>query len=309
MLKEAERNDLCQISLTGLRALVLLGLLANEPHSLEEIRRKFLELNIIEDDSSTDIIRIDMNTLRNMGCEISRADKSTDNKYRLGKHPFSLNITPDEINVLRRAYRKITKNCDIVTLLNYDSLFRKLASNVSDNDIKETLYGLSILKSYKIENIRKYLNYCENNYVLNLLYKSPVHKDDIEMEIFAQNLINKNDKIYLYGESTKESKAVTLNIKRIKKVLSAVKSSKNLHLKPFNVTFKLLGHTKEELESTERILNGHGDEFIIQGEYHNSFVAAQRILSFGASCTVLEPTEFRENIIETLKRMREVYND
>ena len=309
MLKEAEKNDLCQISLTGLRALVLLSMLVSKPCSLEEMHQRFVELNVMENENSTDIIRIDMNTLRNMGCEISRADKNTDNKYVLGKNPFSLNITPDEINVIRRAYKKATKNSDIVTLLKYDTLFRKLAENVSDVDMKEALYGLSTLKSYNIEILKEYLNCCENNQILKLLYQSPASKSYREMEIFAQNLINKNDKIYLYGIDTKESRAVTLNVKRIKCVLSAQKASKNPKLQPFSVKYKLVGHLEDELDSSEKILSGHDDEFIVSGEYHNSFTALQRVLSFGASCTVIEPKEFRGNIIEILKRMKEVYND
>ena len=47
---------------------------------------------------------------------------------------------------------------------------------------------------------------------------------------------------------------------------------------------------------------------IVEGEYHNEFVAVQRMLSFGANCTVLEPQAIREKIIEKLKNMRKNYN-
>ena len=45
-----------------------------------------------------------------------------------------------------------------------------------------------------------------------------------------------------------------------------------------------------------------------EGEYHNDFVAVQRMLSFGSNCTVLEPQAIREKIIEKLKNMRKNYN-
>ena len=51
------------------------------------------------------------------------------------------------------------------------------------------------------------------------------------------------------------------------------------------------------------------DVYVIEGRYYNDFLAAQRILSFGANCTVLEPQEFRETIIQKLKNMRNVYNE
>ena len=48
--------------------------------------------------------------------------------------------------------------------------------------------------------------------------------------------------------------------------------------------------------------------WIVEGRYYNEFFAVQRILSFGASCTVLEPSELREEVIRKLKSMRNVYN-
>ena len=39
----------------------------------------------------------------------------------------------------------------------------------------------------------------------------------------------------------------------------------------------------------------------------NKFILKQKIMSYGNYCTVLEPADFREDIISTLKRMREEY--
>ena len=102
MLKTAEKTDLNQISLTGIRSLVLLGLLIEEPRSLEEIRESFINYKIMEEEHSNDILRIDLNTIKSMGCEISRPSPKTDFKYVLTKHPFSLKISKDEIFVLKK---------------------------------------------------------------------------------------------------------------------------------------------------------------------------------------------------------------
>ena len=68
MFKLLEDTELNQISLTGTRSLVLVGLLMKAPRSLEEIRKAFIELKIMEPEHSDDILRIDLNTLRTMGC-------------------------------------------------------------------------------------------------------------------------------------------------------------------------------------------------------------------------------------------------
>ena len=48
MFKPADKSELNQVSLTGLRGIVLLGLLIEAPRSLKEIREIFTELNIFE---------------------------------------------------------------------------------------------------------------------------------------------------------------------------------------------------------------------------------------------------------------------
>ena len=102
MFKLAEKTDLNQISLTGTRAIVLLGLLIMKPRSMEEIRQAFISLKIMEKSHTCDIIRIDLNTLKHIGCKISRADSKTDKKYILIDHPFALKITEDEIKLLKK---------------------------------------------------------------------------------------------------------------------------------------------------------------------------------------------------------------
>ena len=54
-------TDLNQISLTSVRALVLLGLLMRAPRTFSEIKQTFVDLKIMEPDHSDDIIRIDLN--------------------------------------------------------------------------------------------------------------------------------------------------------------------------------------------------------------------------------------------------------
>mgnify|MGYP007069938683 CR=1 FL=1 len=68
MFNIADKEDLCQISMTGMRALILYGLLMESPHSLKEIRNRFIEYNLIEPKHSDDILRIDLNI------SFSRAD-------------------------------------------------------------------------------------------------------------------------------------------------------------------------------------------------------------------------------------------
>ena len=309
MEKFLSKRDLCQVSLTGIRALTLLGLLIQAPRSLEEIKEEFVKHNIMDESNSYDILRIDINTLKTMGCQISRADKRTDNKYVLLKQPFELELNDNEIKLLKRALNKVKETADIDFLLKCDELFKKIAQNMTDANTKEILIGLSPLKKYKVELINALKSDCQNKNVLTLCYKSPTSKMVEEKEIAAQSLEFKNDKIYLYGYDKFKKESVTLNIKRILKILSRSGSDSTIESKPIKIKFKLTSFGISGLDENEKIISGDIQEgFVIEGIYHNEFVATQRMLSFGPACTVCEPQDFKERIVKVLKEMREIYN-
>lgn len=303
MFKPADKSELNQVSLTGLRGIVLLGLLIEAPRSLKEIREIFTDLNIFEPEHSDDILRIDINTLKASGCEITKANAKTGFKYRLLKHPFSLNILKDEIHVIKKAYKKIKDSSNIELILKYDELFKKLAEYIDDSEAKETLRGLSVLKTFDTEFIQDLIEDCRQNRTLRLSYRTPQAKDDSQKEVCAHRIVFQNDKIYLYGFDLIRKKSVVLNIKRIGAILARF-SGKYTTVKFFLKNFGVTG-----IEENEVILENRDDGYIIEGRYYNDFLAAQRILSFGANCTVLEPQEFREKIIQKLINMRNVYNE
>lgn len=308
MFKTAEKSELNQISLTGIRSLVLLGLLIEAPRTLEEIREAFINYKIMEEEHSNDILRIDLNTLRAMGCEITRAGQKTNFKYELQKHPFSLIINSEEIVILKKAYNKIKDTSNIYLLLEYDKLFKKLADHIIDNDIKEELLGFSALKTFNLNFIKELQEDCENNRIINLIYKNPSAKFESEKEISAERLVFQNDKIYLYGYDHSKKESIILNIKRIISILSRSQNNEGKQVKPTVVKFLLKNSDTNLLEPNEVILEYKNNELIIEGQYYNNFIATQRILSFGANCIVLEPTKFKENIIQKLKSMRNNYN-
>lgn len=309
MIGEAEKEDLSQISLTGVRSLILLGLLINAPMSLEEIKKAFIGHKIMGVSASEDVIRIDINTLKKMGCDISRADHRTDNKFVLKKHPFRINITKEEVSVIKRAFNKIKENADISLLMSYDNLFKKIAEHVTDEEVKEILTGISPLNKYSQELVDRLKSACEKKNTVQLIYKAPTASKETEIEIFAEKILLQSDKLYLYGVDKGSDRPIYLNIRRILKILSSHQTDDYRIAEPVTVRFKLNHFGVSGLDDNEEIESGDIDNgFVICGHYHNTFLAMQRILSFGSECTVIEPDDFKEKLVKTLLRMKEVYN-
>lgn len=309
MISNVVKEDLCQISLTGIRSLVLLELLINSPMSLEEIRAEFMKYKIMDGSNSDDILRIDINTLRTMGCVISRADHRTNNKFVLLDHPFKINITKEEVSVIKRAFNKIKENSDISVLILYDNLFKKIVPHIADDNIKEQFLGISPLKKYSSEIINELKTACDNHQVIKFLYRMPSTSKETEKELFADKIKLQNDKLYIFGVDKKSGESVYLNIRRILKIISVNKSDEPYSKEPLAVKFKLKEFGISGLADNEEIISGDmSDGFVICGHYHNKFLATQRVLSFGSNCTIIEPEDFKENVIEVLKKMRDVYS-
>ena len=105
------------------------------------------------------------------------------------------------------------------------------------------------------------------------------------------------------------NKSLMLNLSRINDIISRKDGNKNFDSKTLKIKFHLKDLGAYGLEKNEEIIGINGGGYVLEGTYHNEFIAIQRMLSFGSCCTVLEPENIKNKIIETLKKMREIYND
>ena len=291
-----------------MRAIALIGLLAIKPCSMEDIRNYFLDYGLIDSDQPDDIIRIDLNTIKGIGCTVSRSSKSTGYKYVLTEHPFKLNLTEDNVKILKKAYNKLKADLDIPKLLEYDELFRKLADNVNNSDIKEQLLGISILKHYNYEQIKKLYKEQIQKATVTISYKKPTSSKEIQKTIVIQKLGYSSGKIYLYGYDTDNKVQTMLNCMHITKILSKQYEARpEQQREMIKVNFKLKLTDEDLLSENEIVTESNENEVFVEGSYYNDFLAIQRVLSFGSRCTVIEPAEIRNKVIEKLLEMRRLY--
>lgn len=307
VLKPLENLESLQISLTGMRSLILLGLLIAAPRSLEEIKQAFLYYKVIDDTTSDDILRIDLNTLKAIGCEIPRCSPKTGYKYVLEQHPFSLKLTEEDIKILKRVYNGLKSQIDLKALIKLDSFFKKISEFIFEEKIKEALLGISILKRYNISIVEEILEDCRQNSVLTIIYRKRGESKESQKEIQVNKLANENNKIYLYGYDLDAQRNTVLEFKGIKAILSRRISNKTYSENPYKIKYKLKNINNYNLTDQEHVIETTETDLIIEGVFYNKFWATQRVLYFGNNCTVLEPIEFRAEIINKLKEMRKRY--
>ena len=303
----SNKEDLNQISLTGARAITVLGLLMVEPRSLQELKNLLAGYKLIDENQPNDVIRVDLNTLRYAGCKISRASQKTNNKFVLEENPFSLIVTNDDIKILKRVYNQIKQDADIQLFIDFHTLFEKIAAHIFDNDMKESLLGISGLKYYDADKIRELLWDCKQERTLNLVYYNPAYGKEHNKVFVAQELVYKNNKLYLYGYDMEKKSPSILNFRFIRKIIARKLNRDGISPKHTVVKFHLTDFGTEVLANEENVIEAGDNGYLVEGSYHNDFVAMQRVLSFGEKCTVVAPDDFKAKIIEKLKEMRDVY--
>lgn len=306
MFKFNEQCNPRQISLTGVRAIVILALLNIKPCSFEEIKDFLVSSNIVSREYSVDTIRIDLNTLKYIGCNISKATKSTNNMYILRSHPFQLNLTEEEIDTLKKIYKTICKNLSLDRLLEYDALFAKLADAVCDLKTKEQLIGISLLKKCNKKLIKDLLIDCDKQTQLKILYNAPNTKPT-EYNITIEKLGFRSDKLYVYCYNHSLKKRTFLNFSRIKDVLSRKLRNDDYKTDDIIVEFELFNYKNYELEEYEKIINTNENYIKVTGSYYTDFIAMQRMLYFASDCKIISPDDIREKLITNLKKMRSQY--
>lgn len=301
-------DDSKQISSTGVRALiVLLGLLV-EPKTHEELKDFLISCGVINSVYSIDTLRMDINTLKTIGCEFDKASKKKDYKYTLLSHPFKVKITSMDVCFLKEIYKSICKNASPETLLNYHYLFEKLSKLSDSEEVCESLLGISLFKDLDLKIIKTLFTDEKHNNKIQIQYAA-TKKKEVIYDVTIEKLAMRSDKLYAFCYNHTFAKRMFLKVKNIKGILCKYFDRTSKVGLDIVVKFRLKNSYRYQLEPNETIIDSSTQELFIEGMYFNTFTAVQRILSFGSDCTVVGPTEIKELVIEKLLEMRELYSD
>lgn len=312
ILKKKDAKEFDNISITAFRIISILNMLLKEPLSDDDINLKLQ--GDIEGfrNLSKDTICIYINTLRAIGCEISRPGKNNGYKYVLKSHPFKLNMSLNEINTIIGIRKYIATLGNWKLAIEIDSLLNQVADIMTPEDKKSFLaVRKSVLcREINIENILPKLNllekYCEQNKDIKIVYNSP-RTAEKEICLNAEKLTLENDSFYLWGYNYNLNETSYLRLDRIIHIELIETNTKNTKNNILKVKYKLTGNSafSYTASESEKIIEKSETDLIIQAKVTNKFKFIQDVLSYGADCTVLSPESIRREIILKLKSILE----
>lgn len=297
------------MSLTGYRTLVILNALMESPKSNEEINECLFNDQYIQEKFSNDTLRLYINSLRKVGCEIIGANKSNNKKYELISHPFTYEIPKSQFKAVLKLYKSIYDKIDIKDVLAIENFFEKIISMTNNNNQKEDFKRVSVLRGINKGILNDLLIHCKNKNQIVFIYNSP-RSGEKQIEIVADKLSFKSGKLYLYGDNLTHKQYSYFLADRILEIcnIKLIKNKENF--KPVKVIYEICNNIQDYIPAPfEKVLEQSDTKLVIEADSENEFSLMQRILYMADECKVIEPQEFKDKLLTKLRKMEESYEN
>lgn len=296
------------ISTTGYRILLILKSLMEKGRTIKELVEIVRNNKYANKAFSKDTIRLDILTLKAIGCSIKRPSKANKYKYELISHPFILKISKLELDVLTKIRNQLAKDISVEEVFVLNDLYDKIAGLTFNdfiiNYINDTKPLINLDKDIYIQ-----LSKIKDKKV-QLTYKSPKFGKE-KIEIIPQKVVYENEKVGLWCYSYKYQSNSMLNMEQI---LSVNKVDNSVNTKPsvsYNVIYEIYSDAINSFvkKDYENIIERTPEKIVINANVENEFLFIQRILQFGADFKIISPGFFKEKLIDKLKLIQKGYEN
>ena len=291
------------ISTTAYRALLLLKFLMVKSLTRAEIIKCLENDEFIVQRINSDTIRSMLNSLKDVGCDISRPTKTNGFKYELIKNPFSLKLSEKEIKLLNKFRKKSGLKNDLDEILNMNSFIEKLCLIIDDENIIDSLKSKGLLAGANTDLIKQINICCKNK--SRVIFKYLSHKKITDFEMITSFIKYENDKLYVWGYSTKYKEVSYIRIDKIKSFSIVEKYTLNDYNK--NVIRYEMFNLDYNLAPNEVLVSRTDKSLVIDYKSESRFHSIQKFLEKGYDCKILEPEDFKNEFISVLKSIKEVY--
>lgn len=294
------------MSFTGFKSMLLFSYLLEAPHSYEEIKEYFAQHPYLNETISIDTLRVYINSLERLGCEIVRGKKKEGSKYKLLKHPFELKVSDEQAKSIIKVFKSISKSIDIEDLLSLTRFFKKISNSIGNEELKTNLENISPLTKVDSEILVSLIKACRKNDEITINYNSP-SSGEKEIDVLAEKLTVSGSKIYLSGKSPRYKNTANFLVSRITKI-PVTKLEKTINIIPETYLIGCEIYDKDiPLLENEKIISQDDNKLTIEITSSNKFLTQKRILSLGSDCKVLYPQDFKDEMLSILRKMKEEY--
>lgn len=296
------------MSFTGFKSIIIFSLLLEGPKSYQELRAAIENHEYLHESVSIDTLRIYLNSLRKIGCKISKYTKDGITRYSIDSHPFELKITKEQAQSIIKVFKAIYQSIDISDLLSLQKFFDKFSNFITNEDLKIKLKNISPLHNINPEIIQDLMTYSGSNTEIIIYYNS-LTSGKKNINIIVDKLEVSNGKLYLYGISSEHKNYSSFLVSRIIKITGINLKKSDLKIPVYQIGYEVrtIPNEKFELENNEKIINKNSEKIHVEITSPNKFGIMQRIMSLSPNCKILYPQDFKKEFIDNLTKMKEGY--
>ena len=305
-----EKTKKFWISITGYRTLLILKSLMVRSYTIDELVEILKNDSITNKAVSKDTVRIAINTLKSVGCEILRPNKANNYKYQLVKHPISLKISDKELKTFTMLRDKIAEEIKYDDVFTLNDLYEKLISLTLNEEQIDYVNSTQPLKKVNKKILKDSTNQQIIGKKVQIKYLSPNFGEE-DIEVIPQKITYESGKIYLRCYIFKYETNSLLNVERILKINSI--DMFNIYNKnsSYKVVYELCGNSKNifKVQKNEKIISGNTNSIKVEALVDNEFLFIQRLLLFGTDFKIISPDFFREKLIDKIKLIQKGYKE
>ena len=306
LIKERELEN---INKTGQKCLFILKKLLERPLTDFEINE------ILNFKFSKDTISLYINTLRAIGCVIARPAIKTNYKYKLESHPFKIELSEQDLKQLIYIRLCLAQTTNWRFLVDIDSFFLEIIHLFQTNKAEDTMNKISNLERLLVVNSKDEAkkvftldNYCRGNYKITISYNS-IKTGFKFYELIPKYISCENNTLYLWSINLENNQNQYFRLDRIIDIVSEEELSEEVEAENIKAKYRLTGTSailfKPDYFQKISVIDEQTIE--VEEKVYSNFHFFQKVLTFGAECTILEPLELRKEFIEVLKNIKGVY--
>lgn len=312
MQRFMDKNEITHnlMSFSGFKGMLIFSMLAEKPCTYQEIKDAIQQNEYLHETISFDTIRIYMNSLKEIGCEIKTLQKGRTKLYYIDSHPFELKITDKQVQSIIKVYKAISKSIDISDFMALKSFFDKISKYITNETLKSKLEKISPINKINPELVEQLQEYAKNNTEITVLYNSSTSGRK-NIDILVNKMYISNGKLYIAGINSEYGNYSGFLVSKIIKIIGVNISKPKLEMPILHVRYEYTkpDNTAFELQENEKIISENGDKILVEISGENKFMITQRIMSLSNRCRIISPQEYKEEILSTLRKMKEGYID
>ncbi|MBQ2644807.1 WYL domain-containing protein [bacterium] len=309
-LYRKQKLNYSNISITGYRAIKILIMLIDKPCSHLEIINALKEDEITKKSVSDDTLRITLNSLKTVGCDISRPSPKNNYKYILNSHPFNIKFSQKQISVLIKIRKEFLNKKDWKKVIEINDLYDKLANISNDEETKNLLnyqrpflkIKQDILKILKTENLEKK--------EIIFTYNTTPKKTEV-INVRTDSVFCDSGRIYILGWYYKRQSYSYFNAEKILAIHDIKPiSDKSNHQEFSKAIFKVFGEDIKTFicSPNEKIIFKNKEYMLVESLVKSEFRFFQQLLSLGSNFELLEPLDLKQKLANKISKMLERYS-